>query len=142
MEQLFETLGIIKGLLEQVLQITENQMTILLDRQEVSAGLDVIEEMATYKSDLTSEVEQVESVFEAQYNAYKGEVAEQGKGKLLKESVDAILKLKESIIQSEQKNVFLMQELLRGCAKQMTLQKNPAEVVNAYKVNTAYQKGK
>lgn len=133
MEELFSTLEEITECLEQIHSITQNQMTILLETKYMGEGLDMIEQMATYKENLTTEVEEREQVFQGLYSAYRDKITEVEDKKKLKKYVDHIMKLKELIIEGEQKNVMVMQDLLRRCAERVEIPKNAQRVAEAYK---------
>ncbi len=132
MEQLFEKLADIQEILEQILGITQNQMTILLDTQLVGDGLEIIEQMATYKETLTGEVVEAENAFQGLYQEYKETVQTVEDKRRLKRYVDDIMKLKERVIEIEQKNMMIMQDLLRRCSERVEIPKTAHEVTKLY----------
>ena len=132
MEALFEALEAIEDLLEQIQTITQNQMTILLDSAYMGDGLDMIEQMATFKEGLTTQVETTEATFQALYSKHKVDITEAIDKKRLKDSVDHIMRLKAYIIEQEQKNVFILQDLLRRMQEPIELPKNAKQVAKAY----------
>lgn len=133
MEQLFESLNHIIEYLNQIYTITQNQTTVLLDNKQAGESLDLIEEMATYKNEVTLELEKTEQIFQGLYNAYKGAITEPEIQKLLKQTVSHVLTLKDKVIQLEQQNVLIMQDLLRRLTEKVEIPKNPTQVTNAYK---------
>ena len=113
MEALFEALDAIYAHLEQIQTITQNQTVILLDTSYMGDGLDMIEQMATFKEQLTTEVEEKEAVFQGLYSKYKNDVTDVDDKKRLKDTVDSIMQIKNFIMEQEQKNVFILQDLLK-----------------------------
>lgn len=136
MEKLFESLTHIIELLSQIYTITMNQRTILLDSKNASDGLDMIEEMATYKNELTSELEAVEQTFQAQYAKKKEDLTDVEVQKLLKNAVAQVLELKDKVIQVEQQNVLIMQDLLKRLTEKVEIPKQRDQAMEAYKQNT------
>lgn len=135
MEELFNHLKKIKELLEQIYTITQNQLTVLIDSRNNNAELEMIEEMANYKQEITLQVEEEEALFQNLYTRYKEELIEKQLMPSLQTKVGNILKLKEDIILNEQKNVLLLQEAMRQCVKCVKLPKDPSKVADAYKQN-------
>lgn len=135
MEALFSVLEEIQEILEQIYGITQNQMTILLETKYMGEGLDMVEQMAVYKEQLTTEVENREITFQGLYNEYHTMVIEREDKKRLKGMVDRIMQLKERIIEGEQKNVLVMQDLLRHAAERVEIPKTAKHVAEAYKVH-------
>lgn len=133
MEELFERLNRIVEYLNQIYTITQNQTTILLDKGQTGEGIDLIEEMASYKNELTSQLEKEEQGFQEVYNQYKTTIEEVEVQKLLKQTVSHILTLKDKVIELEQKNVLIMQDLLKRLTEKVEIPKNPQFVANAYK---------
>ena len=133
MEQLFKSLTHIIELLDQIYTITINQRTILLDSKNAGDGLDMIEEMATYKNELTNKLEAIEGAFQEQYAAEKENLTDIEVQKLLKQAVGQVLELKDKVIQLEQHNVLIMQDLLRRLNEKIEIPKAPGAVVHAYK---------
>lgn len=136
MEKLFESLTHIIELLSQIYTITMNQRTILLDSKNASDGLDMIEEMAAYKNELTSELEAVEQTFQAQYAKKKEDLTDVEVQKLLKNAVAQVLELKDKVIQVEQQNVLIMQDLLKRLTEKVEIPKQRDQAMEAYKQNT------
>lgn len=132
MEALFELLEKISDGLEQIHTITQNQTTILLDTKHMGEGLGMIEEMASFKEQLTTQIEVDEVAFQGMYSSCKHELVETEDKVRLKSLVDRIMKQKEYIIQGEQSNVMIMQDLLRRCAEKVEIPKSPEHVVKAY----------
>lgn len=113
MDELFKQLEQIRQFLEQIQNITENQMTILLS--DSIEGLDMIEQMAEYKGELTTQLEKVEKEFQALYNEKKefihsNDQINNSELKQLKDNVKYILQLKDQVILQEQKNYLLLKE--------------------------------
>ncbi|MGL4362159.1 MAG: hypothetical protein ACRCSG_02635 [Cellulosilyticaceae bacterium] len=133
MEQLFDILEEINQLLEQIQTITQNQMTILLEASYIGEGTGLVEEMADFKENLTTEVEQKEKVFQRLYNEHNTHIINVEDKQLLKTLVDRIMKTKQHIIEGEQKNVMIMQNLLHNKVNCTTTYKTPQHVANAYK---------
>lgn len=133
MEQLFESLNRIVEYLNQIYTITQNQTTILLDSKQAGDSLNLIEEMAAYKNEITSELEKEEQIFQTQYNLHKGSINEVEVQRLLKQTVGHVLALKDKVIQLEQKNVLIMQDLLKRLTEKVEIPKNPEFVTSAYK---------
>lgn len=133
MEKLFESLNQIMELLNQIYTITGNQTTILLDSKQAGEGLDMIEEMATYKNDLTTQLEQVEVIFGQQYAEHKADIEDVEIQKLLKQTVARVLELKDKVIQLEQQNVLIMQDLLKRLTEKIEIPKKAEVVSAAYK---------
>lgn len=133
MEQLFESLNHIVEYLNQIYTITQNQTTILLDSKQAGDSLNLIEEMATYKNEITTELEKEEEIFQTQYNLHKASINEVEVQRLLKQTVGHVLALKDKVIQLEQKNVLIMQDLLKRLTEKVEIPKNPEFVTRAYK---------
>lgn len=133
MEQLFESLNRIVEYLNQIYTITQNQTTILLDSKQAGDSLNLIEEMATYKNEITTELEKEEEIFQTQYNLHKACINEVEVQRLLKQTVGHVLALKDKVIQLEQKNVLIMQDLLKRLTEKVEIPKNPEFVTMAYK---------
>lgn len=133
MEKLFESLNQIMELLNQIYTITGNQTTILLDSKQAGDGLDMIEQMAAYKNDLTTRLEQVEVVFGQQYAEYKEEIEDVEVQKLLKQTVARVLELKDKVIKLEQQNLLIMQDLLKRLTEKIEIPKKAEAVSAAYK---------
>lgn len=133
MEKLFESLNQIMELLNQIYTITGNQTTILLDSKQAGEGLDMIEEMAAYKNDLTTQLEQVEVIFGQQYAEHKADIEDVEIQKLLKQTVARVLELKDKVIQLEQQNVLIMQDLLKRLTEKIEIPKKAEVVSAAYK---------
>nr|WP_307991093.1 hypothetical protein [uncultured Niameybacter sp.] len=133
MEQLFESLNRIVEYLNQIYTITQNQTTILLDSKQAGDSLNLIEEMATYKNEITTELEKEEEIFQTQYSLHKASINEVEVQRLLKQTVGHVLALKDKVIQLEQKNVLIMQDLLKRLTEKVEIPKNPEFVTMAYK---------
>lgn len=133
MEQLFESLNRIVEYLNQIYTITQNQTTILLDSKQAGDSLNLIEEMAIYKNQITTELEKEEQTFQAQYDIHKASINDVEVQKLLKQTVSHVLALKDKVIQLEQKNVLIMQDLLKRLTEKIDIPKNSEFVTSAYK---------
>lgn len=133
MEELFASLNQIIEYLNQIYTITQNQTTILLDSNHAGESLDLIEEMAAYKNEVTLELEKTEQTFQGFYNRDKAEITDPEIQKLLKQTVSHVLGLKDKVIQLEQQNVLIMQDLLRRLTEKVEIPKSQAQVANAYK---------
>ena len=133
MQQLIQSAEEMAELLEQILGITQNQMTILLGKSSDEECIQMLEGMAAYKEKLTDEMEVREKNFQAQYDKLKAQPMSSEEQKKLKERVAKVLLIKEQIIEAEQKNLFLLQDASRRCGEKVQISKNPSEVVNAYK---------
>ena len=136
MEAIFQSLEKIYALLDQIYSITQNQMTILLETQYAGDGLTLIEQMATYKENLTKEVEEEETIFQVVYHTQHDRIQDTGDKKRLKEAVDRIMKLKTQIMEAEHKNVLIMQDLLKRMSEPIEMPKSAKRVVAAYQNNT------
>jgi hypothetical protein len=132
-EVLIQSLQGMIELLEQVLAITHNQMTVLLERNDEDECIQMLEQMVSYKENLTTQIEQKEQGFQAQYDSIKEGPLSVEQQKRLKEWVAKVLLLKDQIIEAEQKNFLLLQDASRRCATKIEIPKNPNQVVDAYK---------
>lgn len=134
MEEMLDKLDQIQEMLEQILVITQNQMTVLIGGRDTDEGLGMVEQMAVLKGELTTEMEQVEARFQQLYSIHKeyivGSVVSTFQMK-----IGAVLKLKDGIIEAEQKNVLLLQESLRRYVQRVELPKDPKLVAEAYMKN-------
>lgn len=132
MDALMGILEKIYKTLEQIYSITQNQNTILRERQFETEALELLEEMSTYKEHLTKEIEEDERLFQTSYDRFKDTLKDDFFYKDLKNKVEAILAYKEAIIACEQNNVLLMQSLARSCHERVQVPKPPQQVVKAY----------
>ncbi len=135
MDELFEKIDQIRLFLEQIKNITENQTTILLS--DNIEGLDMIEQMAEYKSELTSELEKTEKAFQALYDEkreaiYANDQIRNNDLKQLKNNVEYILQLKEQVILQEQKNYMILKEITETRKNAVKIPKNLKEAVSEY----------
>ncbi len=135
MDELFKQLEQIRQFLEQIETITENQMTILLS--DSIEGLDIIEQMAQYKSDLTSQLEETEKKFQILYHEKKefihaNDQINNRDIKQLKDNVQYILQLKDKVILQEQKNYLLLKEIVDIRKNKMQIPKSVDKVVSEY----------
>lgn len=134
---LLEKLSVIIEKLEQVNGITMNQYTVLLnsisskeDEEEIDK---VIHEMATYKEELISEVEQDEMEFEQEYYLVREKIINQEEINQLKKRVSQVIQLKEEIMENEKANMMLVQSRLRQKNKAIAIPKDPKKIVEIYK---------
>ena len=139
MQKLFETIEMIEEKLEQILQITNNQRAILLQKDASSETVGLLEEMAKYKESFTTEIESIETVFQEAYNKQKENIQKEGKAQALRQHVENVLGLKETIIKAESQNVILMKEYMKNHLQPVKFQAAPDEVINQYKVQKQYQ---
>lgn len=133
MEKLFESLNQIVELLNQIYTITGNQTTILLDSKQAGEGLDMIEQMAVYKNELTTQLESTEQIFQQYYDQYKNHITDIDAQKLLKQTVSYVLELKDKVIKLESQNVLIMQDLLKRLTEKVEIPKQAQAVSAAYK---------
>lgn len=134
MDELFKQLDQIRQFLEQIQNITENQMTILLS--DSIEGLDMIEQMAEYKGELTAQLEKVEKEFQALYNEKKefihsNDQINNSELTQLKDNVKYILQLKDQVILQEQKNYLLLKEAV-DTSNKVKIPKSVDKAVSEY----------
>lgn len=134
MERLFDSLRAVRELLEQIHTITENQTTVLLGGSEDS--LDMLEAMFEYKSNLMSELEEVETTFQGNYQRMKMQLEGRTELITLKKEVGNILELKEEIVVMEQSNLLIMQDRTKKHMAKIEVTPNAKQVTNAYKQQT------
>lgn len=134
MDEMLDKLDQIQEMLEQILVITQNQMTVLIGGRDTDEGLDMVEQMATLKGELTTEMEQVEARFQQLYSIHKESIVGSVVSKF-QVKIGSVLKLKDEIIEAEQKNVLLLQESLRRYVQRVELPKDPKLVAEAYMKN-------
>ncbi|MGL4343718.1 MAG: hypothetical protein ACRCTE_00830 [Cellulosilyticaceae bacterium] len=132
MEEMLMALEQVRELLEQILGITQNQMTVLLEGQHNDECLDMVEQMAQLKGDLTTQMEQSEAQFQQLYGMHKDQIVGAQVVSFFQERIGTVLSLKDQIIAAEQKNVLLLQELLRKYVERVAIPKNPQQVTEAY----------
>lgn len=132
MEQMLVELERVKELLEQILGITQNQTTVLLEGQHSEMCLDMVEEMAQLKGDLTTQMEQSEMHFQQLYSMHKAQIVGTQVVNCFQEKIGRVLGLKDEIIAAEQKNVLLLQECLRKYVERVEIPKHPHQVAQAY----------
>lgn len=138
MEKMLGYLGQIEELLEQIHTITLNQMTVLLSlsneqTQEEDSGLDMIAQMADYKDAYTQELSTVEDQFQVCYDKDKKDLSDKMNVQRMQEAVQTILKLKEVIMEQEEKNLLLMKSHAKKKLEKVHVPQNAKEVANAYK---------
>lgn len=133
MEALLTHLDQIKTLLEQVYAITQNQTTVLLEQDEESGVVDVLEQMFVYKSEVMNELERVEGGFQEQYAKHRESLEGTALLTELQSEVGKVLKLKEEIVAIEQRNLMLMEKRQRGLVGRVEVPLNPQKVAEAYK---------
>lgn len=137
MEELLGRLKQIHELLEQVEAITMNQMTVLLQPQETvekeNEALDLLDELVSYKEELTNQIQEQEAAFDEGYKRYKGEITNSKYIQLFKQEVARILELKTAIVEAEQNNVLIMQGRIKKQARALEIPKVPQSVAAAYK---------
>lgn len=134
MNELFEQLGQINDILDQITNITTNQMTVLLQSisGDVDEGLNMLEGMVSYKDELISELIAIEALFDKGYKEKRDEVNTSNQVDKLKQYVKMILEKKERIKQLENNNMTIMQSKVRE-NKKMQIKKVAQEVAAAYK---------
>lgn len=132
MEEMLVALDTVKDMLEQILGITQNQLTVLLEGQHSEECLDIVEQMAQLKGELTMEMEQAEACFQQLYSVHKSQIVGAEVVSFFQSKIGVVLSLKDEIIAAEQKNVLLLQELLRKYVERVELPKNPKHVAEAY----------
>jgi hypothetical protein len=137
MEELFEYLKHIHGLLEQIYTITDNQTTILLcetqPEEDENDSFDMLTQMADYKDEFTQELIAAENVFQQKYDECKLSLKEDKEILELKRLVQAVLERKQAIVEHEQSNLLLMQARSKKALERVYLPQNPKEAANAYK---------
>ena len=115
MQDVFNYLNQIREFLEQIDNITDNQMTILVgdlqNIEEENRALELIEDMVDCKDELISELTQVEEHFQKEYDKHRETLIKTNQMNVLKEQVQHILKLKEEIASKEYKNMLIMQKI-------------------------------
>nr|WP_302599118.1 hypothetical protein [uncultured Cellulosilyticum sp.] len=137
MDELIGMLGYIYELLEQISAITTNQTTVLLQSNETTDeandALDMLENMVTYKEEITNQLVMQEETFDKAYDKYRGKITDPAYVQLFKEWVGRIMAKKKEIVDAEQNNVIIMQTLAKKKVKCMEIPKGAREVTNAYK---------
>ncbi|MGL4346186.1 MAG: hypothetical protein ACRCTE_13390 [Cellulosilyticaceae bacterium] len=132
MEEMLVQLEKVKDMLEQILGITQNQMTVLIEGQHSEEGLELVEQMALLKGELTTEMEEAEACFQQLYQVNRGLVQGDKVVALFQSKISEVFLLKDQIIAAEQKNVLLLQETLRKYVERVELPKDPKRVTEAY----------
>lgn len=137
MKELFEYLGNIEKLLEQIYTITDNQTTVLLakmDTEEAENGaLDMIAQMADYKDELMHQLGRSEKMFQEEYDVCKNLLKEEKDILELQRLVAAVLDAKQAVVEREQSNLLLMQAASKKKLERVYVPQNATEVSNAYK---------
>ena len=137
MQNVFEYLKKIQDLLEQIENITDNQMTILVgdlqNIEEENRALEFIEEMVSCKDELITELAETEGYFQQAYDKQKEQLIKSNAIKELKVQVQHILHLKEEIARKEQQNMLIMQNHSKKKIDKMTIAPSSNQVVAAYK---------
>ena len=137
MQNVFEYLKKIQDLLEQIENITDNQMTILVgdlqNIEEENRALEFIEEMVGCKDELITELAEIEGYFQQAYDRQKEQLIKSNAIKELKAQVQHILHLKEEIARKEQQNMLIMQNHSKKKIDKMTIAPSSNQVVAAYK---------
>ena len=137
MQDVFNYLSQIREFLEQINNITDNQMTILVgdlqNIEEENRALELIEDMVACKDELISELTQVEAHFQKEYDKHRDILIKNNQMNVLKEQVQYILKLKEEIANKEYKNMLIMQKNSNKRIDRVTISPSSNQVVAAYK---------
>lgn len=137
MQEVFHYLSRIQELLEQIVNITDNQMTILVgdmqNLEEENSALELIEDMVNCKEGLIGELTQVEACFQNLYDQYREELIKTNKINVLKGQVEHILQLKEEITRKEHENMLIMQNNSNKKIDKVTISPNSNQVLEAYK---------
>lgn len=137
MESLFKSLDTIIEFLNQIKTLTDNQATVLLSNtstvEEENNMLDLLEQMADYKEELTINLKKEEEIFQQLYDKNKSNLREQKEIERLQERVGYLLKLQNLIVEEEQKNLLLMQSRSKQRIDKVTLPINNSKVAEAYR---------
>lgn len=137
MNELFEYLEHIQGLLEQIYTITVNQGIVLLGieskEEEEEQFLDMVSQMAVYKEEVTSELMASEEAFQSLYDNYKEHITDGEAVKRLQNLVKDILEKKDGVVEEEQKNLMFLQTHSKKKMERVELPQNPKEAASAYK---------
>ncbi|ADZ85251.1 hypothetical protein [Cellulosilyticum lentocellum] len=137
MESLFKSLDTIIEFLNQIKTLTDNQATVLLSNtstvEEENNMLDLLEQMADYKEELTINLKKEEEIFQRLYDKSKSNLREQKEIERLQERVGYLLKLQNLIVEEEQKNLLLMQSRSKQRIDKVTLPINNSKVAEAYR---------
>ena len=137
MNELFEYLEHIQGLLEQIYTITVNQGIVLLGieskEEEEEQFLDMVSQMAVYKEEVTSELIASEEAFQSLYDNYKEHITDGEAVKRLQNLVKDILEKKDGVVEEEQKNLMFLQTHSKKKMEKVELPQNPKEAAKAYK---------
>ncbi len=138
MEKLFEYLGQIQNLLDQILTITDNQTTILLsltgsEEEDEDQALDMMAQMADYKDEITKTLSSIEEDFQACYEASKGLIKEADHVRAVQGLVKAILDSKQAIVDQEQRNLLLLQAHSKKKIERVHVSHNASHVSDVYK---------
>jgi hypothetical protein len=137
MKKMLEELDKIQTSLAQIETITQNQMTVLKGEYGAREMLDLLEEMANYKEELTEAVHSHEEAFQLAYEDCKGAIS-QKQALRLQQEVSCVLELRERIVFKEEQNLKLMEKVIYKQMREMEptpLPKPPGEVVKAYNQN-------
>lgn len=124
-------------LLEQINNITMNQMTVIISAsdngsEEMNSFLD---EMHKIKDELINEVDRVEISFEEEYKSIRQSLTNKEIVSELKHKIEKVIKLKEAIMENEKNNMNLAKSKLAQKNKPIALPKSPQSVINTYKNN-------
>ncbi|MBP3889378.1 MAG: hypothetical protein J6F30_17270 [Cellulosilyticum sp.] len=137
MQDVFNYLNQIREFLEQIDNITDNQMTILVgdlqNIEEENSALELIEDMVNCKDELISDLTQVEEYFQREYDKHRETLIKNNKINVLKGQVQHILQLKEEIARKEHKNMLIMQKNSNKRIDRVIISPSSNQVVEAYK---------
>lgn len=125
-------------LLEQINNITLNQMTVILNASEDMSEEEVdhfLDEMYQIKNELMNETESVEISFEEEYKRVRENIKDKELISNLKQKISKVIQLKEQIMENEKTNMNIVKSKVAQKNKPVALPKSPQSVINTYKNN-------
>jgi len=136
MQELFTILNQIYEALEQILSITQNQTTILIElsnSQDSDEAFNVIYQMMDYKDELINALNTYEAAFEEKYKIHRQKITNKQDADRLKQQVELVLDKKESITTCEKNNLLIMQTYYKERTTVLEIKPNAQNVAMAYK---------
>lgn len=125
-------------LLEQINNITMNQMTVLLNDSKIDSEEEIdnfLDEMHKIKDELIDKVDQVEISFEEEYKSVRQSLTNKEMVAKLKQKIGKVINLKEAIMENEKTNMNIAKSKLAQKNKPIVLPKSPQNVIDIYKNN-------
>ncbi len=123
----------ITKLLRQIEGITLNQQQVLCTDPLDDERLNMIEQMAGFKENITNDVERVENKFQMLYSEVKPFLTDKSFVARLQTNISEVLHLKDNVIRLEQMNADSLKRELNQKLGKVIVPKKPEEIINKYK---------